>query len=184
MLSTAARHCRLVWELYHSKAIDNYNILHSYQATRQPQTTIRDTSGLQSIHNNTYTCSTRSTWPHSCAPACLPQNPVTLSPKHRTLHQAALDNMASTRRLFNMKDTIKSSLTNTFPTATQTTAAQPSASPAPTSPSSQATLAAPAATTSTRATPPNCSASAAPAATTRAPKSSSRSWASPPTAMR
>ena len=56
-------------------------------------------------------------------------------------------------------------------TATPTTAAAPSESPAPTSPSSPATRAAQAATTSTPATRPNSSASAAKDPTMKAPKS-------------
>ena len=41
----------------------------------------------------------RPRWPRSCALACPPQNPATLSPKHRTPQQAGPDNMASIREL-------------------------------------------------------------------------------------
>lgn len=40
----------------------------------------------------------RPRWPHSCALACPPQNPATLSPKHRTTQQAVPNNTASTRK--------------------------------------------------------------------------------------
>lgn len=40
----------------------------------------------------------KPTWLPSCALACPPQNPATLSLKHRTPQQAAPNNMASTRK--------------------------------------------------------------------------------------
>lgn len=41
----------------------------------------------------------RPRWPRSCALACPPQNPATLSLKHRTPQLAGPDNMASIREL-------------------------------------------------------------------------------------
>lgn len=65
----------------------------------QPRSTPAKQQRIHNFHQHPLQFPPRPRWPRSCALACPPQNPATLSLKHRTPQLAGPDNMASIREL-------------------------------------------------------------------------------------
>jgi hypothetical protein len=98
--SPRVRHSLVASEAHGRPAITNNSLpQHLTIESSIPDLTTSSTATHLYTHEPTPTPSPpRPRWPLSCALACPPQSPATLSLKHRTPQQAVLDNMVSTRK--------------------------------------------------------------------------------------